>query len=82
MSNLDIEINTDEKAKIDANNNFYMLIAMGSIIILILLGFLIYKLIICWLTKWTNKYNKAMEERDMVKAMEEMDMSKIEFGDI
>lgn len=74
MSNLETEVNTDEQAKSEAMKQFYFIITVVFIILLVFLGFFIYNLIKCYLPKWMNKRNGQLKE--------DTEIRKIEFEEI
>jgi hypothetical protein len=74
MSNLETEVNANEQAKNDAMKQFYFILTVVFIILLVFLGFFIYNLIKCYLPKWMNKKNSGV--------IEETEIRKIEFEEI
>ncbi len=70
---------TQNSTKDEAMNQFYFIITIAFIVLLVFLGFFIYNLIKCYLPKWTNKRELVRENDHNVNAGIER---RIEFEEI
>ena len=71
---------TESQAKNDVMKQFYFIITVVFIVLIIFLGFFIYNLIKCYLPKWMNKNKNKLPSQEETSSG--YNSRKIEFEEI
>ncbi len=75
MSSESDHMNGDENTQNDAMKQFYVIITIVFIVLIVFLGFFIYNLIKCYLPKWRGK-------RELVDEQNKNTANRIEFEEV